>query len=182
MPCPNIDNLPSHFLKHKPMHGDKQEESVRDIIYYLLYFVSSSLFMLCRLACTLFIACSIIPPLLALFLRRLLPWSLTLTFSPMYSCVRLQPGLQSLLLNSWVINMKAHQRYFWIPLTNVVQLYNQLKKIFFFPRWTSQYYHGPCVSSVHKPTESAWKCVSQQKNLAVIFFGNKLGLYIVSID
>ena len=46
------------------MHGDKQEESVRDIIYYLLYFVSSSLCMLCRLACILFIVyCLLLVPL-----------------------------------------------------------------------------------------------------------------------
>ena len=79
--------------------------------------------------------------------------------------------------------MKAHQRYFWIPLTICSSTVQSIKKnIFFFPVNPANTIMGPVVSSVHKPTESAWKCFSQQKNLAVIFFCNKLGLYIVKID
>jgi hypothetical protein len=79
--------------------------------------------------------------------------------------------------------MKAHQRHFWIPLTVCSSTVQSIKKnIFFFPVNQTHTIMGIVLSSVHKPTESAWKCFSQQKNLAVIFFCNKLGLYIVEID
>ena len=70
--------------------------------------------------------------------------------------------------------MKAHQRHFWNPLTICSSTVQSIKKnIFFFPVNLPHTIMGLVVSSVHKPTESAWKASVSKKNWQLFFFAIK---------